>query len=316
MYMAPWLEAGEKSDGRIYPTFNQVRTTNDRGKSYGTKTGRPSVSNPNFNNLPANIYKSKNRDTLLLLREFLKAYGVNFVGLRDYIAPSAGGYLVGRDYAQQELRVLAHYEGGALMQAFQTDPKFDVHSHMIGEIYKQFGITLTRDQVKAIAFGLIYGLGIPGLSEKLDTTYNEAKKLKRAYLTFMPGVQDLDDQLREFAANDDPIYTLAGRRYSCEPDQIIKGVYRSFEYRLINLLIQGTSADITKDAMLRIDNALPNFIIIQLYDEIIGDTPNHKHALEVMRAEMERPVLDVPLPTDAEYSNFSWARMKNYKDPK
>jgi hypothetical protein len=66
----------------------------------------------------------------------------------------------------------------------------------------------------------------------------------------------------------------------------------------------------------RIDQALPDTIIIQLYDEIIGDTPDHKRAMEVMRDEMERPVLDVPLPTDAEFSKFSWARMRDYKDPK
>lgn len=318
MFMAPWLEAGNKSGGRIYPTFNQVRTNQEHGdfKSYGTKSGRPSVSNPNFNNLPANIEKSKNRIVLLALKKHLVNFGVDFRGLRDYIGPTPGNYLVGRDYAQQELRVLAHYEDGALMRAFQSDPFFDVHTHMIGEIYRQFGVTLSRDQVKAIAFGLIYGLGITGLAEKLDTTYTEAKKLKAAYLSFMPGVKDLDKALRAEADADEPIYTLAGRRYYCEPDKIIKGEYRSFEYRLINLLIQGTSADITKDAMLRIDKALPDTIIIQLYDEIIGDTPDHKRAMEVMRAEMERPVLDVPLPTDAEYSKFSWARMKDYKDPK
>lgn len=132
----------------------------------------------------------------------------------------------------------------------------------------------------------------------------------------MPGVKDLDKQLRAFAADDEPIYTLAGRRYYCEDDKIVKGVYRSFEYRMINLIIQGTSADITKDAMDRIDQALPGEIIIQLYDEIIGDSPNHKRSMEVMRREMERPVLDVPLPTDAEFSKFSWARMRDYKDPK
>jgi len=317
-YLAPWLKTGATSDGRIFPTFNQIRTNQEHGdfKSYGTKTGRPSVSNPNFNNLPANIYKSKNRVALLALKDYLAKYRVNFVGLRDYIGPSPGNYLVGRDYAQQELRVLAHYEDGALMRAFQSDPYFDVHTHMIGEIRNQFGVTLSRDQVKAIAFGLIYGLGLTGLAEKLDTTYDEAKKLKRAYLAFMPGVSDLDKSLRAEADADEPIYTLAGRRYKCEPDKIIKGEYRSFEYRLINLLIQGTSADITKDAMLRIDKALPDTIIIQLYDEIIGDTPDHKRAMEVMRAEMERPRLDVPLPTDAEFSKFSWARMRDYKDPK
>ena len=318
MYMAPWLNAGAKDGGRIYPTFNQVRTNQDHGdfKSYGTKTGRPSVSNPNFNNLPANIYKSKNRDVLIALKSYLAKYGVNFVGLRDYIAPSAGNYLAGRDYAQQEIRVLAHYEDGALMRAFQTDPRLDIHNYMIGQIRAQFGVTLSRDQVKAIAFGLIYGLGLTGLADKLDTTYDQAKRLKRAYLGFMPGVTDLDKALRRNADADEPIYTLGGRRYYCEPDKIIKGEYRSFEYRLINLLIQGTSADMTKDAMLRIDEALPDTIILQLYDEIITDTPDHKHALEVMRDCMERPYLDVPTPTDAEYSKFSWARMREYKDPK
>lgn len=317
-YLTPWLKAGEETDGRIFPTFNQVRTTQDHGdfKSYGTKTGRPSVSNPNFNNLPANIYKSKSRDALLTLKDYLAKYGVNFVGLRDYIGPSAGNYLGGRDYAQQELRVLAHYENGRLMRAYQSDSFFDVHSHMIAEIKNLYGVTLTREQVKAIAFGLIYGLGLAGLAEKLDTSYDEAKKLKAAYLEFMPGVKNLDEQLRDVAADDKHIYTLAGRAYKCEPDKIIKGVYRSFEYRLINLLIQGTSADITKDAMDRLDQALPNEIIIQLYDEIIVDTSNIKKSMSVMREIMERPVLDVPLPTDAEYSKFSWARMRDYKDPK
>lgn len=318
MYLGPWLDTSTRNNGRIQPTFNQVRTNQDHGdfKSYGTKTGRPSVSNPNFNNLPANIYKSKNRDTLLAVRDYLAKYGINFVGLRDYIAPSAGNYLAGRDYAQQELRVLAHYENGALMRAYQADPFFDVHNHMIELIADTFGVTLTRDQVKAIAFGLIYGLGLPGLAEKLDTTYDEAKSLKRSYLEFLPGIKDLDEQLREYADNDLAIHTLAGRAYKCEDDKIIKGVYRSFEYRLINLLIQGTSADITKDAMVRIDDALPGTIILQLYDEIITDTPNHKHALAVMRDCMEGDYLDVPLPTDAEYSKVSWARMREYKDPK
>ena len=317
-FLTPWLKAGETSGGRIYPTFNQVRTADrgQTGKGFGTKTGRPSVSNPNFNNLPANIYKSKNRAVLLKLREYLGKYGVDFVGLRDYIGPSSGNYLAGRDYAQQELRVLAHYEDGALMRAYLNDPTFDVHAHMIAEIQHFFGITLTRDQVKAIAFGLIYGLGLTALADKLDTTYEEAKKLKRAYLGFIPGVKDLDKELKRMARNDEPIYTIADRRYYCEDDKIVKGVYRSFEYRLINLLIQGSSADMTKDAMLRIDGKIKGGIILQLYDEIILDTPDYKHDLKIMREEMEATRLDVPTPTDAEYSKVSWARMHDYKDPK
>ena len=319
-YIKPWIDTGDnlKSDGRIYPTFNQIRAHQEHGdfKSYGTKTGRPSVSNPNFNNLPANIYKSKNRDVLIALREYLKKYGINFIGLRDYIAPSNGNYLVARDYVQQEFRVLAHYEGGALMRAYQSNPRMDIHTEVIGLIWEHLGVTITRDQVKEIAFGLLYGLGLDGLAEKLDTTYDEAKALKRAYLAILPGVKTLQDNLKEHAYRDEPIYTLGQRRYFCESDKIIKGVYRSFEYRLINLLIQGTSADITKDAMLAVDKKIKGNLIIQLYDEIIVDTPYYKHDLAVMRREMERAYLDVPLPTDAEFSKFSWARMRDYKDPK
>ncbi len=316
-YLGPWLDASEHEGGRIYPTFNQVRGNAEHGdfKSYGTKTGRPSVSNPNFNNLPANIYKSKNRAVLLALKKYLAKYKINFVGLRDYIAPSDGNYLVGRDYAQQELRVLAHYENGALMRAYLANPRMDIHAEMVILIYEHIGLVVTRDQAKTIAFALLYGLGLEGLADRLDTTYDEAKRLKRAYLAVLPGVKELQDQLKAFAREDLPIYTLANRRYYCEPDKIVKGVYRSFEYRLLNLLIQGTSADITKDAMLRVDNVIEGGLIVQLYDEIIVDTPNHKRDLELMRTEMEYPVLDVPLPTDAEYSNFSWARMKHYKDP-
>ena len=317
-FLGPWKEIGAKSDGYIFPTFNQVRTADrgESGKGFGTKTGRPSVSNPNFNNLPANIAKSKNWENLLKLQTYLKRYGVNFIGLRDYIGPSSGNTLVGRDYAQQELRVLAHYEDGALMRAYQANPLLDIHAEVISMVYDRYGITLTRDEVKAIAFGLLYGLGIPGLSEKLDTSYDEAKELKGAYLDVLPGVKDLQKELKALARNDDPLRTWGGRVYYCEPDKIINGSYRSFEYRLINILVSGTSADITKDAMLGIDGAIDGGIIMQIYDEIVVDTPNHKRDLATMREVMERPRIDVPLPTDAEYSKISWARMREYRDPK
>lgn len=317
-FLGPWLETGRSSGGRIYPTFNQVRTNQEHGdfKSYGTKTGRPSVSNPNFNNLPANITKSKNRDTLVLVRDYLAKYGVDFIGLRDYIAPSKGNYLIGRDYAQQELRVLAHYEDGALMTTYQDNPRLDIHSEMALMIWELTGTQITRDQAKAIAFGLIYGLGLEGLAERLGTSYDEAKDLKRAYLDTIPGVKNLNLWLKDLARNDKPLRTWGGRLYYCEPDKIINGVYRSFEYRLINLLIQGTSADITKDAMLEVDQVVDGSVIMQIYDEIVVDTPNYKRDLERMRVVMERPRIDVPLPTDAEYSRVSWARMRDYKDPK
>ena len=110
---------------------------------------------------------------------------------------------------------------------------------------------------------------------------------------------------------------MAGREYYCEDPKYIKGNLRYFGYKLLNLLIQGTSADITKRAMIDAHATLKGQLVIQLYDEIIVDTPDHKGDLKILREAMEnayRDRLDVGLPTDGEYSKVSWGRMRAYLD--
>ena len=317
-FLTPWIETGNKDGhGRIYPTFNQVRNDHKygAGSGAGTKTGRPSVSNPNFNNIPANAEESKNAETLADVTKWVKKHGLNFIGLRDYITPTPGNTLITRDYQQQELRVLAHYEDGDLMQSFIDNPTLDIHDMVREEIWQRTGYTLTRKAVKKIAFGILYGFGLDTLADELGTTREQAKTLKRVYMRTLPGVSDLQKDLRRVARRDDFIRTAGGRIYYCEDAAYIDGNFRTYDYKLLNLLIQGTSADITKRAMIRAHGELKGQMIIQLYDEIIVDTPDVKHDMQVLREAMENAItLDVQLPTEGEYSKTSWGRMRGYVD--
>jgi DNA polymerase-1 len=317
-FLTPWYETGQKDGlGRLYPTFNQVRSYNKyQNVGFGTKTGRPSVSNPNFNNIPANVDEAKNAAVLREVQKYVKKFGVNFIGLRDYITPTPGNWLITRDYQQQELRVLAHYEDGALMDLFNENPDIDIHADIAAELSQRTGRVLPRKASKTIAFGILYGFGTDTLAEALDTTYNDAMYLRETFLKMLGGVDKLRRRLMRCEHVEEPIRTLGGRLYYCEDPKFLKGRLQTFGYKMLNLLIQGTSADITKRAMVDAHNALKGQIVIQLYDEILVDTPDYKHDMQILRDAMESAFsekLDVALPTDGEWSKVSWGRMKPYR---
>ncbi len=316
-FLLPWLESGNRSNGYIHPTFNQVRTTEEHGdnRTKGTKTGRPSVSNPNFNNLPANVEDAKNRNTLVAVAKYLRDFGLNFTGLRNYIVPDNGGVFIGRDYDQQELRVLAHYEDRDLLKLYINNPTLDIHALVRDIIYERTGWDLSRKAVKTIAFAVLYGLGLDSLGERLGASRDDAKSIKKAYLDTLPGVNELSKDLRDVAKHDQPIRTWGGRLYYCEEPKFINGVFRSFEYKLLNLLIQGSSADITKQAMIQVDDALTDgHIKLQVYDELLVCSNDPARDMPLMKQAMEEIKLDCPLPTDGESSRVSWGKMKRYKD--
>lgn len=319
-FLQPWHDIGARKDGFIFPTFNQVRTEQDHGnfKGKGTKTGRPSVSNPNFNNLPANVDESKNAKVLKEVYKFLRSYGLDFIGLRDYITPSPGNWLIGRDYQQQEMRVLAHYEDGALLTSYLENPQLDIHDAVRLIIRTLIGVNLSRKAVKTIAFAIMYGLGLDSLAERLDTTRDEAEKIKAAYLVALPGLSKLNKGLKALDHTDMPLFTIGGRQYFTEKAKIIDGRLRNYGYKNLNLLIQGGSADITKEAMIIFDSLDPvGTLILQVYDEMVVDTPDHKHDMPLLRFAMEtsfNDLLDLPMPTDGEYSRKSWGRMTPYRE--
>jgi len=319
-FLQPWHDIGARKDGFIFPTFNQVRTEQDHGdfKGKGTKTGRPSVSKPNFNNLPANVDESKNAKVLKEVYKFLRGYGLDFIGLRDYITPTPGNWLIGRDYQQQEMRVLAHYEDGALLSSYLENPQLDIHDAVRLIIWQLIGVNLSRKAVKTIAFAILYGLGLDSLAERLDTTRDEAKEIKAAYLVALPGLAKLNKGLRSLERTEAPLFTIGGRQYFTEPPKIVDGEMWRYGYKNLNLLIQGGSADITKEAMIIFDSLDPvGTLILQVYDEIVVDTPDHKHDMPLLRFAMEtsfNDLLDLPMPTDGEYSRKSWGRMTPYRE--
>jgi len=321
-FLQPWHDIGAQKNGFIFPTFNQVRTEQDHGnfKGKGTKTGRPSVSKPNFNNLPANVEESKNAKVLKEVYKFLRGYGLDFVGLRDYITPTPGNWLIGRDYQQQEMRVLAHYEDGALLRSYLANPDLDIHDAVRLILHETIGVNLPRKAVKTIAFAIMYGLGLDSLAERLDTTRVEAEKIKRAYLAALPGLGKLNKGLKALDHSEMPLFTIGGRQYFTEDAKVIGGRLRSYGYKNLNLLIQGGSADITKEAMLIFETLDPvGQLILQVYDEIVVDTPDHKHDMPLLRFAMESSfdeLLDLPMPTDGEYSRKSWGRMTPYREKK
>jgi len=319
-FLQPWHDIGARKDGFIFPTFNQVRTEQDHGdfKGKGTKTGRPSVSKPNFNNLPANVDESKNAKVLKEVYKFLRGYDLDFIGLRDYITPTPGNWLIGRDYQQQEMRILAHYEDGVLLSAYLENPQLDIHDAIRLILRETIGVNLPRKAVKTIAFAIMYGLGLDSLAERLDTTRDEAEKIKAAYLRALPGLGKLNKSLKALDVAEMPLFTIGGRQYYTEDAKIIDGRLRSYGYKNLNLLIQGGAADITKEAMIIFDSLDPvGNLILQQYDEMVVDTPDHKHDMPLLRFAMEssfNDLLDLPMPTDGEYSRKSWGRMTPYRE--
>jgi DNA polymerase-1 len=258
MFMEPWLAQANATGGRIHTNWNQVRGENDKG----TRTGRMS-SNPNLQNL-SNPYEKE----IPLPRGF----EIALPEVKRYVLADEGELLGSRDYSQQELRVMGHFEDGVLLQAYQADPEMDIHDYATGMINDMLGTKYTRKPIKTLGFGLIYGMGKDLLAEMMDLTVDESVMLKAAYLTLFPGLRELNNDLKQRARLDLPIRTWGGREYYVEPPRMIKGQMRTFDYKLLNYLVQGSSADCTKEAICRyyeLRKPDDGRFIAQIHDQII-----------------------------------------------
>lgn len=324
-FVEPWVRSYENNSGLIYPTYNTVRSTDEYGSGgVGTRTGRFSSSGPNFQNIPANVEESQHKELLIELRKFLRGYSIDFVGLRDYIVPRAGRVFVARDYDQQELRILGHYEDGELLAKYIANPKLDVHEDARQTIHRIMSILYERKHVKVTVFGLIYGMGIGKLAKRLGISYDEAKKLREAVLQAIPGIKWLDGELQGMAKQKLPIYTWGGRRYYAEPDRWIKDEYgadvrQRLWYKLLNLLIQGSAADATKEGMLQVtENCDPNrfTLLVQVHDELLAEVDKgcEKKQSLLMKEAMEDLRFDLPMTSSCAMGSKSWARLRKIKE--
>ncbi len=319
-FMEPWLKTARKSKGLIFTMWNQTRTQRGSG-NVGTRTGRLS-STPNFQNIPkgfAEIFANKGAKKGLPRLPIPRLPALPLV--RGYIIPSAKNHvLLDRDYSQQELRILAHFEDGVLADAYAQDPWMDIHEYATNLINKMTGKKFERKAIKTTGFGLIYGMGVGLLAVQSGITVEMAKEVKEAYLATFPGLKEMNQDMRFRAQSKLPIRTWGGREYYCEPPVFLpNGRMITLEYKMMNVLIQGSAADCTKEAIIRFHDAalkakVPVNILINVHDQITISCARKvaKKAMQILRQTMESIEFDVPMLSEGKWSSRNWAVLKDY----
>ena len=266
--------------GHIHTSFNQAVTA----------TGRLSSSDPNLQNIPVRGEDGKE--------------------IRRCFVPEDGCLFFSADYSQIELRVMAHLSGDEnMIEAFREG--HDIHAATAAKIYRKPIGEVTRDErtkAKRANFGIIYGITVFGLAERLDISRDEAKALIDGYFETFPRVRDYMEQAKETARAKGYAETLFHRRRYLPDITSRNATVRNFaERNAINAPIQGSAADIIKIAMARIhrrfaEEGLRSKMILQVHDELnFSVLPEEKERVEqIVLAEMQGAYpLSVPLVADS-----------------
>ena len=266
--------------GHIHTSFNQTVTA----------TGRLSSSDPNLQNIPVRGEDGK---------EIRKAF-----------IPEDGCLFFSADYSQIELRVMAHLSGDEnMIEAFRSG--HDIHAATAAKIYKRAIDEVERDQrtkAKRANFGIIYGITVFGLAERLEISRDEAKQLIEGYFESFPKVKEYMEKAKEEARQNGYVTTLFGRRRYLADINSANSTVRGFaERNAINAPIQGTAADIIKVAMIHIHNRfkaenIRSKMILQVHDELnFSVYPEEREQVErIVMEEMEKAFqMQVPLVADS-----------------
>lgn len=332
-FLRPWLVMARRSGGLIYTSWNSTRQ--DKGKGLvGARSGRFS-STPNFQNIPlefdllfrhmaeAWLRANEGHEDFAKVKASLRGLPTapfelpNLPQVRSYIVPLEKGHvLLGRDYSGQELRVFAHFEDGETLEEYRRDPWFDLHAKQQRMINLRLGRAYGRKPIKTMGFGIMYGMGRKLLFDMAHLeSLREAGEVKEAYLKELPGLADMYKNCKKLAKAGLPIRTWGGREYFCEPPKLIDGELRRFDYKLPNLLIQGSSADCTKEALIRLHEAKPKEmrIILQVHDEVVTSAPREmlEECMALQREKMESVEFDVPMLSEGEVG-LDWGHMTSY----
>ncbi|WRC19237.1 DNA polymerase I [Helicobacter pylori] len=285
-YTTPLLRLKDKDD-KIHTTFIQT----------GTATGRLSSHSPNLQNIPVRSPKG------LLIR-------------KGFIASSKEYCLLGVDYSQIELRLLAHFsQDKDLMEAFLKGR--DIHLETSKAL---FGGDLAKEKrsiAKSINFGLVYGMGSKKLSETLNISLNEAKSYIEAYFKRFPSIKDYLNGMKEEILKTSKAFTLLGRYRVFDftgANDYVKGNYLR---EGVNAIFQGSASDLLKLGMLKVSERFKNNpsvrLLLQVHDELIFEI-EEKNAPELQQ-EIQRILNDevyalrVPLETSAFVAN-RWNELK------
>lgn len=311
VFMETWLEMAQASGGIIYTNWNQVRQSSSSGDFAGARTGRMS-SNPNFMNIPKG-FEDKGDD--YEHPAFLKKLPLLPL-MRKYILPDPGQLFLHRDYNQQELRILAHFEDGALCAKYQAEPRMDIHTLVQGLIAEITGHTYPRGPVKIINFGKVYGMGVGKLAMSIKSTVEDAKRLSDAHRAALPGVSYLEKEIKAMAKRGEPVTTWGGRQYYVEDPKFINGRWQTYEYKLLNYLIQGSAADCTKEAIIRYNDVRKDSrFMLTVHDEINLSCPEKavKKEMTALREAMFSVEFDVPMVSDGKIGP-RWGSLTKYEE--
>ncbi len=287
-FMGPWLELSYE-DGRLHTSWNQVRTV--ERDSAGTQTGRLSSAHPNFQNVPTEFD--------LVIPEGFLALPL----MRVYLLPEVGHVWLKRDFSSQEVRILAHFEDGQLLRSYVSDPNFDPHQANRERALEVTGVDYARKYIKITGFSLIYGAGVPGVMRQTGIEeYEVAQSLRNAVLNAMPDVKQLIREVQNAGRRGEAIRTWGGREYFVEPPKIIDGRMRSFEYKLLNYLVQGSAADQTKQSIIDWDDtrSWETTFLATVHDEINTSAPKEEapQHMAVLKAAMDKDRFDVPFKSE------------------
>jgi len=265
--------------GRVHTTFSQATAV----------TGRLASSDPNLQNIPVRTPEGRR------IRE-------------AFVAPP-GHVIVSADYSQIELRIMAHLSGDpALVKAFHEGA--DIHKATAADIFGVPVAEVTTDQrryIKAVNFGLIYGMGAFGLAQQLGIERGAAQQFIERYFQRYPGVAAYMQATREFAREHGYVETVFGRRLWLPDIKAAGGPRRAgAERAAINAPMQGTAADLVKLAMIAVRDwlrrdRLATKLLLQVHDELVLEVPD----AELARVKSELPPhmtgvarLSVPLVVD------------------
>jgi DNA polymerase I-like protein with 3'-5' exonuclease and polymerase domains len=305
MFMEPWLAQAEGNRGHITTNWNQVRDPEG-----GTRTGRPSTDKHNFLNISKDF---EGRTDGYLHPEFLDV--LNLPLCRRYVLPDEGHTFLHRDFDGQEMRVFAHFEQGRLWSAYEADPAIDPHAVVGAELLRLTGQELERTKVKVLNFQAIYGGGVPAAQKKLNCSYAEAKAFKAFHEKGLPGRKILNDEILKIVRAGEPIRTWGGRLYYPEAPRFDKerGRMQSYEYKLINYAVQGSAADLTKEAIIqwnRVKEPQARFLVT-VYDEINISAPSEEKErhMALLRDAMEASRLTVPMRSSGK-EGPNWGTLK------
>ncbi|GHQ25238.1 DNA polymerase I [Helicobacter pylori] len=285
-YTTPLLRLKDKDD-KIHTTFIQT----------GTATGRLSSHSPNLQNIPVRSPKG------LLIR-------------KGFIASSKEYCLLGVDYSQIELRLLAHFsQDKDLMEAFLKGR--DIHLETSKALFGEDLAKEKRSIAKSINFGLVYGMGSKKLSETLNISLNEAKSYIEAYFKRFPSIKDYLNRMKEEILKTSKAFTLLGRYRVFDftgANDYIKGNYLR---EGVNAIFQGSASDLLKLGMLKVSERFKNNpsvrLLLQVHDELIFEI-EEKNALELQQ-EIQRILNDevYPLRVPLETSAFMAKRWNELK---